>query len=94
MPYRFIPNSFATRMFNLAAAGYTDEGMTAVLEQALGKENYDRYMIAQDPLCGGKSEGNVSIILNPDEADPRHMRFETIGTIQKIEQRPLRLRLK
>lgn len=94
MPYRFIPNSFATRMFNLAAPGYTDEGMTGALEQALGKENYDRYMIAQDPLCGGKAEGTVAIILNPDERDPDRMRFETIGTIQKIDQRPLRLRFK
>jgi hypothetical protein len=94
MPYRFIPNSFATRMFNLVAPGYTDQGMTNVLEQALGKENYDRYMIAQDPLCGGRSEGIVKIILNPDETHPGNMRFEAIGTILKIDEKPLRLRLK
>ena len=96
MPYRYIPNGFATKMFNLAAPAFTGDGMTGVLEEAIGKANYDRYMIAQDPLCGGRTEGNIDIILNPGETSPDRMRFACIGVIQSIEQpsKPLRLRYK
>lgn len=93
MAYRYTPNGFATKMFNLTAPGYTNEGMTGVLEDAIGKENYDRYMIAQDPLCGGRTEGNINIILNRGETDPQKMRFESIGTVSVVNT-PFRLRLK
>lgn len=83
MTYKFVPNQFAREKFNLAAE-YTAPGMTPVLEQALGKGNYDRYMVAQDPLAGGRSSGEISIILNPDERSPSRMSFASIGTIYKI----------
>lgn len=94
MPYRYIPNGFATEMFNLTAPGYTGDGMTGVLEDAIGKANYDQYMVAQDPLCGGKTEGDIRIVLNRDERDLNRLRFASIGVIRRIEDRPLRSRYK
>ena len=94
MPYRYIPNGFATQMFNLSAPAYQGAGMTGVLEDAIGKANYDRYMIAQDPLCGGKTEGKIDIILNPGETNPDRMQFASIGVIRQVEEKPLKLRFK
>jgi hypothetical protein len=51
--YKFVPNEYAVTKFNLAAAEYVGDGLTPLLEQALGKSNYDRYVVAQDPLAGG-----------------------------------------
>ena len=84
--FKFIPNEFAKKMFNLSARSYAGEGMTPLLQQVLGSENYNKYVIAQDPLCGGKSEGAISIILNNNERDPKKMNFASIGLIQKTEQ--------
>lgn len=76
--YCFTPNDFAKSMFGLTKIQYVGDGMTGVLEHALGKANYDRYMVAQDPLCGGHTSGTIQIIL-----DRGKMRFEDIGTISR-----------
>ena len=94
MSYRYIPNGFATAMFNLTAACYDGDGLTTVLEDAIGTANYNKYMVAQDPFCGGQTENVIRIITNPDERDGNRMCFESIGVVQKLSDKPLRLRFK
>lgn len=83
--YKFVPNQMAREAFNLAAPEYVGEGITSVLQSTLGEENYQNYMVAQDPLCGGKTSGTIRIILNRREENPKLMRFESIGTIYKLD---------
>ncbi len=82
--YKFVPNNFAKKRFNLTGE-YNGEGMTPLLQQALGEDNYDRYMIAQSPLHHGKDKGVVSIILNPDETEITKMKYRSIGMICALD---------
>ncbi len=82
--FKFIPNTFAKEKFNLKASEYKGSGMTPLLEDVLGKDNYRQFMMAQDPLCGGKSVGDITIITNRGETNPQKMRFKNIGTIHKL----------
>jgi len=81
--YEYIPNRYASEKFNLTAQSYSGTGLTPLLEHALGQTNYNRYVVAQDPLCGGKSEGDIDIIVNPDERNPAAMVFRSIGTVRE-----------
>lgn len=82
--FKFVPNALAKEMFNLAAAEYVGNGMSPLLETVLGKDNYDRYIVAQDPLCGGKTSGEIRIILNRAERNHTLHRFAAIGTIHRL----------
>ena len=84
MSYRFIPNSVAKELLGTTEPSYTGDGMVPLLKAAIGKEKYDKYVIAQDPLCDGKTEGDISIILNRGEPDPQKMQFASIGKIQLV----------
>jgi len=84
MAFKFIPNSVAQELLGTTKSNYTGDGMTPLLEEAIGKEKYDRYILAQDPLCGGKTEGDIKIILNPGECDPNKMQYASIGKIQLV----------
>ena len=93
MNVKFTPNSFAKRFFGLKLDDYTGtEGVTDLLEQVLGKEDYDKYVISQDPFCGGVTKSSIRIILNRDEFDPKvassiySVEFATIGTIEQIQK--------
>lgn len=55
--------------------------MTDLIELAIGKDNYARYMVAQDPIPNGKSKGEVDIIVNPDEELSDQWLFSSIGEI-------------
>ncbi len=84
MMYIYVPNQMARRMFNIATGvnSYTDaRGLTPLLESAIGRDNYERYIPAQDPLCGGGFSGQVDMVVNPDEKDLRKLRFQSIGTV-------------
>lgn len=83
--YKFVPNQMAREAFNLAAPEYVGQGMIAMLKKALGEQNFERHMIAQDPLGDNRVSGEIKIILNPDEPNPALKRFEPIGTICKLD---------
>jgi hypothetical protein len=82
--YKYIPSDFAKTAFNLTSSEYSGDGVTPLLEGALGKDNYDRYVVVQDPLTGGKTCGEIRIITNPRCLDPHGMQFQSIGSIQKL----------
>ena len=82
--YKFVPNNFAKKRFNLTGE-YNGEGMTPLLQQALGKDNYDRYVITQTPLYQGKDKGVVEVMLNPDETKMSKMKYRSIGTIWALD---------
>jgi len=82
--YKYIPNAFARGAFNLASSEYVGDEMLRLLERALGKSTYDRYMFAQDPLAGGKTSGEIVIITYPEGRDRQSMGFKSIGSIQKL----------
>jgi hypothetical protein len=84
--YKFIPNQLAKDAFNTAAEYEADNVLEAV-RVALGKENYNKYMIAQDPLSGGKTCGEIHITLNPGEENIHLMRFEPIGMVYRLTNR-------
>ena len=84
--YKFIPNQLAKNAFNAAAEHAADTVFDAV-RAALGEENYNKYMVAQDPLSGGKTCGEIHITLNPGEENIHLMRFEPIGMIYRLTNR-------
>lgn len=90
--YKFIPNAFATAMFNLAAKEYRDDnGLTSLMERTLGIDNYNRYVFAQDPLCGkGMNEpADIKIVLNSEVLDLKKMnvqdlQYQKIGVVMQL----------
>jgi len=82
--YEFIPNDFAKRMFNLAAVSYRSTGLTSLFEEALGEEDARKYVFAQDPLSGGKTEGEIKIIANPEEQNFNKRVACPIGIIRRL----------
>lgn len=84
--YTYRPNVFAVEKFGLTAMSYTCSGLTHLLENALGRENCGKFVIAQDPFCGGVTQDDVSILVNPDK--PReHWQYRSIGMVFK--EKPL-----
>ncbi len=84
--YKFIPNQLARDAFNAAAEHEADNVLEAV-RTALGEENYNKYMLAQDPLSGGKTCGEIHISINPGETNIHLMRFEPIGMVYRLTNR-------
>ena len=82
---RFLPNGYAKKIFNLHADEYLGEGLVDVMATALSPPIADRYIVAQDPFWGGRKEGEMSILTNPDERDASKMEFAVIGRVQKID---------
>ncbi len=85
MKYKYKPNELAIKMFNLTAKDYYNyDGLTPLLEEVLGHENYSRYIFAQDPLCNSDN-GKVEIVLtaredvNAKKSD--EIVFESIGSV-------------
>lgn len=83
--YRFTPTAFSRAKFGLYSDLYEGDGMTPLMETVLGISSYRRHIIAQDPLCGGKRIGEVRIIVNPDEQEPRLWEFADIGTVERVD---------
>jgi len=81
--YRFQPNEYAKRQFNLKAKEYVGDSMTYLVQDALGEDNYRRYVIAQDPLFE-KNEGEIRILTNPDEPNSKKWEYKSIGHIQRL----------
>lgn len=80
--YKFKPNEFGSNFFSLDQAEYgPHDSTTGLLELVLGKPDYKKYMLAQDPLPNGKSKGTISIIVNPDEDQSHRWIFYSIGEI-------------
>ncbi len=86
--YEFIPNGFARDKFNLAAQSYYGAGLTPLLEEALGKDNYNKYVPAQDTFSGDKTKADIDIIVNPEETNPAKMIFRSIGYVHELAQEP------
>ena len=80
--YKFIPNQLAKDAFNTAAE-YTGKSIFEVMHAALGEENYNKYMVAQDPLSNGPN-GEIQISINPEEENIHLMRFESIGMVYRL----------
>lgn len=58
--YKFVPNDLARTRFNLNASEYIGSGVTSLLDDVLGE--FERLVPAQDPLCGGKESGEITIL--------------------------------
>lgn len=84
MKIKFIPSDTAREAFNLTAK-YTGEDIASVLREALGEENYNKYAIDQDPLCGGKETGIVNFCINKGETNLKLLRFEPLGAVFQID---------
>jgi hypothetical protein len=82
---RFTPNQFATRVFNLHASEYEGKGIIDVMEIALTTPMAERYLFAQDPFGGGRTEGDIKMMVNPDEPDRSKIETRVIGRLQKLE---------
>lgn len=82
--YRLTLNDFAMRFFGIEKRVHEGHGIGALVEGVLGKENCDKYMMSQDPLCGGKTVGEIRICLDKDEPDHHRPKFVQIGKIEKI----------
>jgi hypothetical protein len=76
MRYRFTPNGFAKSRYILDGTSYDGDGMTPLLESVLGDDNYRRDVVAQDPLCDGKTFGIIDIRLGTT--------FVPIGSIEVL----------
>ena len=89
MKYKFIPNKFAKKFFKLTKNSYKGKGITSLLTNVLGKENYEKYMCAQDPMHKD-SKGIISICLNRlidndiQYLETHNFKFRTIGIIKKV----------
>lgn len=83
---RFLPNGFAKKVFNLHADEYLGEGIGDVMATALTTPMADRYIFAQDPFRGGSTEGEMKIVMNPDERDVSRMEYAVIGRVQKLDR--------
>jgi hypothetical protein len=81
--FRFRPNKFGKRFFNLKEDEYSGEGLTGLFEGVLGKQDYDEYMIAQDPFVGGGWSSRVVILLNREAAFTEPLEFATIGVVER-----------
>jgi len=61
----YVPNEFAKDLFGLKKEFYdSTEGLTALLMDTIGGENYDQYINAQDPLPMGKLSGEIFATVN------------------------------
>lgn len=77
--YRLTLNPFATKFFKTEAI-HVGCGMTPLLEKALGKDNYDKYLYAQDPLVGQRRIGEIRMLWGKSS--------RLIGTIEKLYTAP------
>lgn len=85
--YLFQPNEFGKKFFQLTSTTYgPHKSMTDLIELAIGKDNYDRYMVAQDLIPKGKSKGEIAIIVNPDEEFSALWVFSSIGEMVMLDQ--------
>ena len=82
--YTYIPNKFARDMFNIEAGAYDGVSVAAVLQNTLGEDNYDRFVISQLPFRKGQVSGEIVIGINPEEPDRNKIRQQSIGAIHKI----------
>lgn len=82
--YVYFPNAFAIEKFKLTEKEYSCGSLTTLFEKTLGKENYDKFMVAQDPFSNKKiKKSKIYIILNPDELIIQKHRFGSIGVVRK-----------
>lgn len=80
--YLFYPNEFGKKFFQLTSTTYgPHNSMTDLIELAIGKDNYDKYIVAQDPIPKGKSKGEIAIVVNPDEEFSALWWFSSIGEV-------------
>lgn len=93
MNVKFTPNPFAKRFFGLKLDFYTStEGVSALLEHVLGKEDYQKYMVAQDPFHEPVTKPKIRIALNLEEfsvdvpGSIHSVDFVVIGTVEKIPE--------
>lgn len=65
--HTYIPNDYAKELFNLSKNAYEGDSLTDLIMQAIGEDNYDQYIHAQDPLCGGRLSGEIFASVNRDD---------------------------
>jgi hypothetical protein len=87
MRVNFFPNELGRELFHLKEQLYSGRGVTPLLLEALGEENYNKYIVASDPFSGGKSSGEVSIILNREESrsGQGQGKYTNIGRVERLE---------
>ena len=71
-------------MFKLKDLSYTGDGITPLMQDVLGKDNYQKYFIAQTPLGGGEEVDTISITLTRGELNLDRTKIATIGLIKRV----------
>lgn len=79
MEYAFTPSDAAARICGIVRREYTGSGMSDLVEASIGQENYRKYVVASDPLAGGKSSGIVP------GRNPNTGKSIDMGTIRKVQ---------
>lgn len=76
--YTYTPNALAMEMFGLTERSYSGSNLNILLENTLGKENFDKFVLAQDPIYGDVIQNDV-FITEP----PHHPQRKSIGMVFK-----------
>lgn len=83
--YKYIPNDFAKKKFGLTEKEYSCGSLTVLFENTLGQENFNKFMVSQDPFQNKRTKrAEIRIIINPDElAHHQYPQTRLIGVVEK-----------
>ena len=93
--YTYTPNKFAQKRLGVGAGTYSGPSLTKLIMDAIGKENYNNYVIAQDSFHGGRNTNSVTVIMNRAQMAKEYEKplhepitvqpvFRSIGMIRRI----------
>jgi len=82
--YKYIPNDFAKEKFGLTKKEYEGGSLTNLFEDVLGKENYHKFMVAQDPFSDKRTKkAAIKILSNPAGSSFQKQSVRSIGVVMK-----------
>ncbi len=83
--YKYIPNDFAKKKFGLRKSEYSCGSLTILFEQVLGLENFEKFIVAQDPFYMKKiKKAVIKIRTNHNEQNAKMWNLRSIGTVEKF----------
>lgn len=88
MPYIFRTNNLCRMLFGTETKSYAGNQLNALIEDTIGVENSDKYVIAQDPFMGGtikKGKIHISVGDGDIKKPVNHDDFCCIGEIESVE---------
>jgi hypothetical protein len=93
--YTYTPNKFAQKRLGISAGTYSGPSLTQLIMDAIGEDNYNEHIIAQDSFHDGKNTDYVSAIMNRAQMEKEFAKplgtpmvtkpvFRSIGMIKRI----------